>query len=427
MIWCIGVCVFLVLGMALLYKRSVWQKIRSPCITLLAFAALGILAEFAAGTDSGGMEAGTIQRKEPSGGELETEAVVYLQQSDTEYTIQLGIPERKYRKSEEQALLAAAVEEIQQTFCGQNSSLEQIVTNPRILDSYQEGAVSAEWLFSDREVISMEGEIDPNALREQAQEVEAAVTLRCGDSEEEYRFSFQIVPGEKSRREQTVREIEKKIGLQEETEAVVRLPETAGGERIEWRNVDAAPSLEFLGLGILAAFATAYSAKERQEKKIQKRKNRLFLAYPEFVSKLSLLLGAGMTISGALRKMNEMYQRRKAQGGREDAVYEELHQMICEMDNGVGELRAYQKFSERCDLQPYRKLVSLLISGQKVGNRKLLKQLNEEADRVFSERRNAARRLGEEAGTKLLIPMMLMLVIVMGIVIIPAFLSIYGV
>ena len=64
---------------------------------------------------------------------------------------------------------------------------------------------------------------------------------------------------------------------------------------------------------------------------------------------------------------------------------------------------------------------------QKVGNRKLLEQLNEEADRVFSERRNAARRLGEEAGTKLLIPMMLMLVIVMGIVIIPAFLSIYGV
>ena len=101
--------------------------------------------------------------------------------------------------------------------------------------------------------------------------------------------------------------------------------------------------------------------------------------------------------------------------------------MICEMDNGMGELRAFQAFSEDCDLQPYRKLVTLLISGQKVGNRRLLEQLNEEADRVFLERKNEARRLGEEAGTKMLVPMMMMLVIVMGIVMIPAFLAIYSI
>ena len=55
-----------------------------------------------------------------------------------------------------------------------------------------------------------------------------------------------------------------------------------------------------------------------------------------------------------------------------------------------------------------------------------MEQLKEEADRVFLERKNTARKLGEEASTKMLIPMMMMLVIVMGIVIIPAFLSIYG-
>ena len=68
--------------------------------------------------------------------------------------------------------------------------------------------------------------------------------------------------------------------------------------------------------------------------------------------------------------------------------------------------------------------MSLLVSGQRMGNCKLMEQLNEEADRVFLERKNAARKFGEEAGTKMLIPMMLMLFIVMAIVIIPAFLSI---
>lgn len=78
-------------------------------------------------------------------------------------------------------------------------------------------------------------------------------------------------------------------------------------------------------------------------------------------------------------------------------------------------MRAYQEFAKRCDLQPYRKLVSLLVSGQKIGNRNLMDKLEEEAERVFLERKNTARKLGEEASTKLLIPMMLMLMVVMGI------------
>ena len=135
-----------------------------------------------------------------------------------------------------------------------------------------------------------------------------------------------------------------------------------------------------------------------------------------------------MTISGALRKIDQMHQSGKKHLKEEPSgVYVPLHQMICEMENGMSEVRAYQEFAKRCDLQPYRKLVSLLISGQKIGNRNLMEKLEEEAERVFLERKNTARKLGEEASTKLLIPMMLMLMVVMGIVIVPAFLSIYGI
>ena len=56
-------------------------------------------------------------------------------------------------------------------------------------------------------------------------------------------------------------------------------------------------------------------------------------------------------------------------------------------------------------------------------SRKLTERLNEEADRVFSERKHMARKLGEEAGTKMLFPMMLMMLLVMGIILIPAILS----
>ena len=47
-----------------------------------------------------------------------------------------------------------------------------------------------------------------------------------------------------------------------------------------------------------------------------------------------------------------------------------------------------------------------------------------EAIQEIEERKALAKRLGEEAGTKLLLPMFLMLAIVLIIVIIPAFLSV---
>jgi hypothetical protein len=64
--------------------------------------------------------------------------------------------------------------------------------------------------------------------------------------------------------------------------------------------------------------------------------------------------------------------------------------------------------------------VRLLISNLQKGNRGLCEQLEQEAETAFGERRLLAKRLGEEAGTKLLFPMMLMLGIVVVIVVFPA-------
>ena len=46
-----------------------------------------------------------------------------------------------------------------------------------------------------------------------------------------------------------------------------------------------------------------------------------------------------------------------------------------------------------------------------------------EAIQSFENRKSAAKRLGEEAGTKLLMPMMGMLMVVLVIVMVPAFLT----
>ena len=49
--------------------------------------------------------------------------------------------------------------------------------------------------------------------------------------------------------------------------------------------------------------------------------------------------------------------------------------------------------------------------------------LKKEVEDAFEERKRIARKKGEEAGTKLLIPMVMMLAVVIAIVAVPALMS----
>jgi hypothetical protein len=57
------------------------------------------------------------------------------------------------------------------------------------------------------------------------------------------------------------------------------------------------------------------------------------------------------------------------------------------------------------------------------GSKGLCRLLEQESQNALEERRALARKLGEEAGTKMLLPLMMMLGIVIAIIMVPAMLS----
>ena len=70
------------------------------------------------------------------------------------------------------------------------------------------------------------------------------------------------------------------------------------------------------------------------------------------------------------------------------------------------------------------RLGALLSQNLRKGTKGLNDQLRMESLQSFEERKARARKSGEEAGTKLLLPMFLMLAEVLVIVVVPAFLSV---
>ena len=69
------------------------------------------------------------------------------------------------------------------------------------------------------------------------------------------------------------------------------------------------------------------------------------------------------------------------------------------------------------------KFGALLEQNLKQGTTGLVLRLREEAEAAFEERKNLARRLSEEAETRLMLPMFMMLFMVLTVIMVPAFLS----
>jgi hypothetical protein len=87
---------------------------------------------------------------------------------------------------------------------------------------------------------------------------------------------------------------------------------------------------------------------------------------------------------------------------------------------GESERKVYQQFTEDIEAPCYRKLMRILLGNLEKGTQGICIHLQEESRQAFEQRILQAKKKGEEASTKMLLPLMLMLMMVMGIIILPA-------
>jgi hypothetical protein len=104
-------------------------------------------------------------------------------------------------------------------------------------------------------------------------------------------------------------------------------------------------------------------------------------------------------------------------------IQKEVSRLVREMENGVSEVQCYEAFGKRCELPMYRKFGTILSQNLRKGTKGMRELLQRESEEAFEERKALAKRRGEEAGTKLLFPMFLMLGTIMFMIIVPAFMS----
>jgi len=175
------------------------------------------------------------------------------------------------------------------------------------------------------------------------------------------------------------------------------------------------------GMALTAGSAAAMAAvpflmDSTLDEKIRERRLSIRMEFPEFVNKLTLLVNAGMTISRAWEKI--INENRK-----DHILYEEMRCALAEIRAGKPEGTAYEEFARRCHVKEVTKFVSVIVMNLRRGGAEVVPVLREQGHECWEMRKNAARELGEQAGTKILIPMMIMFLGIVLIVATPAVLS----
>lgn len=151
--------------------------------------------------------------------------------------------------------------------------------------------------------------------------------------------------------------------------------------------------------------------------KVDKRRTQLRIEFPEFINKLVLLVNAGMTIPRAWEKIAD-------ETGGKTPLGQELQACMADIRAGKPLEVAYEEFGRRCRIKEIIKFVSVIILNLRKGGGELVLTLQAQSGECWEMRRAAARRLGEEASSKMMLPMAIMMLGIMMIVALPAILSI---
>lgn len=333
------------------------------------------------------------------------------------------VEERKFTTQELETQYNEVLALFPAAILGENERLEDVRKNLTLVSELAEYPFQISWESSAYSLVDTDGTVHNQELTE-GEIVTLTAQFRYEDWKQECQFLVQVNPAVYTPQEAIRSRLENLLKESEEdtrNEESMTLPDRLGTEPIVWREIIDDSSGYFLLLVLVGAGALYWGKGREIDQKLEARKKELLLDYPEIVNKLALYMGAGMTIRNAFFKMGEDYKKQREQ--RKKYVYEEILITCYELQGGRSEMEAYEHFGKRCQVQAYSKLSALLSQNIRKGSNDLLRMFRQEADNAFTERKNMAKKLGEEAGTKLLMPMMIMLCVVMVIIIIPAYFS----
>lgn len=398
------------------------KTLKTAAIAVLVL--VGIMSAYIITSAARTSEIFTVMRNPYGGGETEVELTAAM---DGEmYEIKTRISSRELSDEEIDEKFGSAKSEMLEKLRGENEGLEH-VSRPLNLDTAcSDEDVTVFWQCTNYDLVDYQGNIIYGDGFVDGTKTSVKLLLSIGDEKRTYEEEITLYkPEDKAFTAKELIESEVAQAGEEQKEAAeVSLPEIVDGKEVKFYERSNSSSLiAILGLEIIGLFAIFYKTKKGEDDEMERRKEELSAGYPELVSKLSIYIGAGLSVRKAWEKMVEEYRKSRKAGGGRKALYEEMSLVIRMMESGKTEEECFSIFGDRVQSVEYLRLISVLESNRKNGRDKLKSFLSMEAKEAGAIRLEHAKRQGEKISSKLLFPMLMLFAIVLVVLIIPAFMG----
>ncbi|WP_135551004.1 type II secretion system F family protein [Paenibacillus cymbidii] len=171
------------------------------------------------------------------------------------------------------------------------------------------------------------------------------------------------------------------------------------------------------------------AAVKRLDRLIARKRRSMLLELPEFLNKLTLLVGAGDTVQAAIGRCVAKRIRESGVGAGADApgqavrltpLYRELGAIVQALDNRQSLAQALEEMCKRCGMAEVSTFATTVLLNYRRGGNDFVYALGELSRAMWEKRKAMSRTLGEEASAKLVVPMVIIFIVVMIVVAAPA-------
>ena len=352
---------------ALKYREFQVQKTERLLAILSVGLAMALLCQIFLTT--GGLEPLT-ELLRPDSGEGDRTYVLDAEVGDEKLRrISVSVPEQELSEEEASALLDQAQVELERWVAAipNPDSVEDDLDLP---ERFCGGLVTGSWQSDCYDLMDASGQIRKQWVEEGGELVVLSVRLQCVEQERECSFAVRIVPKGDSLADRLMRETGRQLEAERSLQqASAALPETLEEQPVKWRLHQEPYGLWILCLTIAGTGLISFAYDHDLEKEGEARQEELALAYPSFLARLTLLAQTGMPIRQIFARLS------KEKNG---VVYEEVRRTFREMESGMTQTEALERFGKRTRLPQYKKCAALLAQNIRRGTGELITALGQE-------------------------------------------------
>lgn len=345
----------------------------------------------------------------------------YINGETSEITVK--VPQKTYEAKDILPLFEKYHDDLVKTVLAENSSPEHVTKALYFPSSIGDEGISLSFTPEDSTYIDSNGNLLYDNIPNDGVQTRIEITMKLYDFEASVSINVILYPDESDSSlilQKTINDYIK--NNTDSKNDSVNLPDNIMGNEITYYSPSNNPDIVIFSIIIVSMAIILLAAKKEIDQKLKKRNIQMMQDYPHLVSKLLLLINAGLNIRNALNKIVMDY--RDSPNFKKRYAYEELSVTLNSLNNGKSESRIYTDFGKRCGLMPYIKLGSLLEQNINKGSKELRYHLTNEVHTALANHKADTILRSKYAETKLLFPMALTLIVIMLMIMVPSFISI---